>query len=143
MKAWRSAAEGQGRSRSRGQALVELALLLPVLTMLLLGGLDLGRAYYFYSGVANASRVGAQYAMDPKMGTTEAGQAQIKQAIIDEASPYVPLTADRITLATAYWQQGYELTVTVSYDFRLLTPGAARIWGDPISMVAQSIIRFE
>ncbi len=143
MKGWRNTAGEGGRRRSRGQALVELALLLPVLTMLLLGGLDLGRAYYYYSGVANASRVGAQFAMDPKMGATEAGRAQIKQAIIDEASPYVPLTADRITLATASWQQGYELIVTVNYDFHPLTPGAARIWGDPITMVAQTTIRFE
>lgn len=138
-----SAVGERERRRSGGQALVELALLLPVLTMLLLGGLDLGRAYYFYSGVANASRVGAQYAMDPKMGITEEGRAQIKQAIIDEASPYVPLTADRITLSTTSWERGYELTVTVNYDFHFLTPGAARIWGDPVNIVVQTVVRFE
>mgnify|MGYP005845916385 FL=1 len=127
----------------RGQAIVELALLLPILVLLLLGALDLGRAYYFYTGVANATRVGAQYAIDPKMGLTEAGKAEIKNAVIAEASPYVALTEDRINLSTAGWQQWNDLTVSVAFDFHFLTPLAARLWGDPITMVCQTTVRFE
>jgi len=45
----------------RGATLVELALLLPVFTLLFLGVLDVGRGYYFAMEVSNAARAGAQY----------------------------------------------------------------------------------
>jgi Flp pilus assembly protein TadG len=44
------------RRRSRGQALVEFALVLPIFLMLLLGVFDLGRMIYMYNGVAEAAR---------------------------------------------------------------------------------------
>jgi Flp pilus assembly protein TadG len=44
------------RQRSRGQALVEFALALPIFLMLLLAVFDLGRAIYMYNGVAQAAR---------------------------------------------------------------------------------------
>ena len=44
------------RSRDRGQALVEFALVLPVFLMLLMGVFDLGRGIYMYNGVAEAAR---------------------------------------------------------------------------------------
>ncbi|MHB1417295.1 MAG: TadE/TadG family type IV pilus assembly protein [Chloroflexota bacterium] len=131
------------RRGSWGQSVVELALLLPIVTMLVLGTVDLGRAYYFYSAVANATRVGAQYALDPQIGTAPGGQTEIKRAIIDEASPYVPLTEDRITFTTANWASDYDLTVRVTYDFHFLTPGAASLWGDPLTMSYESTVRFE
>ncbi len=46
------------RPRSRGQALVEMVLILPVLVMLMLGAADLGRAFYLNIEVAGASRAG-------------------------------------------------------------------------------------
>jgi hypothetical protein len=45
-----------------GQAMVELALLLPLLLVLLLGAIDFGRAYFGWIAVTNASRVAANYA---------------------------------------------------------------------------------
>ena len=44
------------RQRSRGQALVEFALVLPIFLMLLMAVFDLGRAIYMYNGVAEAAR---------------------------------------------------------------------------------------
>ena len=52
-----------GRSRRRqgsaGQALVELALVTPIMLILLLAAIDLGRIYYAQITVANAARSGA------------------------------------------------------------------------------------
>jgi len=45
----------------RGTSLVELALLLPVLGLLLLGVIDFGRAYYLSIEVQNAAEAGALY----------------------------------------------------------------------------------
>jgi Flp pilus assembly protein TadG len=48
--------------RSRGQSVVELALVLPVLLMLLLMGLDFGRVFLGWVDLNNAARVAANYA---------------------------------------------------------------------------------
>jgi len=43
-------------SRSRGQTLVEFALILPVFLLVLMGIMDLGRAVYYSSTLSNAAR---------------------------------------------------------------------------------------
>jgi hypothetical protein len=48
---------------SRGQTLVEFALVLPLLLLFLLGILDLGRAVYAYSTIANAAHEAARLAI--------------------------------------------------------------------------------
>ncbi len=53
-----------GTARERGQSLTEMALLLPVLVMLVIGAIDLGRAYFAYVGITNAAREGARAGMD-------------------------------------------------------------------------------
>ncbi len=47
---------------SAGQALTELALVLPMLALLFIGALDLGRAFHTQVALANAARVGIIYA---------------------------------------------------------------------------------
>ena len=44
-----------------GQALVEFALLLPILLVLILGAMDLGRVFYVKTILTNAAREGANY----------------------------------------------------------------------------------
>lgn len=46
--------------RSRGQAIVETALLLPVLMLLVTGSADFGRVFYYSIAVTNASREAAR-----------------------------------------------------------------------------------
>jgi Flp pilus assembly protein TadG len=45
----------------RGGSLVELATLLPLFTLLVLGAVDFGRAYYLAMEVAGAAQAGAAY----------------------------------------------------------------------------------
>jgi Flp pilus assembly protein TadG len=58
-----SAAPGLRRSsrREKGQAIIELALILPVLLLLTLGIIDFGRAAYYYIEVSDATKAAAQY----------------------------------------------------------------------------------
>jgi Flp pilus assembly protein TadG len=49
------------RKRSRGQSLVEFALLSPILVLLTAGILDLGRAYYYEVASIDAARDAARY----------------------------------------------------------------------------------
>jgi len=44
------------KRRSRGQSLVEFAIILPVITMIILGLFDLGRAVFTYNTLAQAAR---------------------------------------------------------------------------------------
>ncbi len=48
----------------RGQALVEFALILPVLAVLFLGAVDLTRAFYYYIVLENATREAARVLID-------------------------------------------------------------------------------
>ncbi len=51
------------RTSRRGQALVEFALILPVLLIVLLGIIDGGRLIYEYNAVSNAAREGGRTAI--------------------------------------------------------------------------------
>jgi Flp pilus assembly protein TadG len=57
-------------ARERGSSLVEFALMLPFLTLLLLGVIDLGRAYYVNVEVSNAAYTGALYGTQNHSDTT-------------------------------------------------------------------------
>jgi Flp pilus assembly protein TadG len=52
---------GKRRSRSRGQALVEFAIALPILIVLVAGVLELGRGYGYAIATSDAARDGARY----------------------------------------------------------------------------------
>lgn len=62
----RQGARGYGlelvRRRQRGQGLVELAVVLPFLLIILLGALDLGRAFFAYAAISNAAYEAARQA---------------------------------------------------------------------------------
>ncbi len=49
------------RQSERGSALVEVAVTLPVLLLLLVGVIDIGRGYYFALEVSDAAEAGALY----------------------------------------------------------------------------------
>ena len=55
LSSWRS---GRG---DRGAALIEFAVMLPVMAILLFGVIDLGRAYHVKNQLKNAAREGAIY----------------------------------------------------------------------------------
>jgi hypothetical protein len=51
------------RSRSRGQALVEFALIAPLLFLLIIAIIEAGRLVFFYHLINEAAREGARYAI--------------------------------------------------------------------------------
>jgi TadE-like protein len=74
------------RQRSRGQALVEFALALPIFLLLMMAVFDLGRAIYMYNGVAEAARelarVTSVYAGTPLGSTPETAAVLATQKAI-------------------------------------------------------------
>jgi Flp pilus assembly protein TadG len=76
----------QKSARNRAQALVEFALIVPVMLLLVLGMFDLGRAFVFAVAVQNgareAARMGERAALDPTVTNT-----LILQRLIDASAP--------------------------------------------------------
>jgi Flp pilus assembly protein TadG len=54
----------------KGSALVEMALILPLLLLLFMGAVDLGRAFYYSNTVARAAEAGALYGSQNPTDTT-------------------------------------------------------------------------
>jgi hypothetical protein len=89
------------RSKERGSNIVEMAILMTVLLLLVLGVIDLGRAIFIKVEVANAIRAGALYgAQGP---TTAADTAGITTAIRNEA-PDIGASITNISIGPAYCQ---------------------------------------
>jgi Flp pilus assembly protein TadG len=59
----RVARKRSGSGRSRGQALTEFALVLPILLLILFGSFDFSRAIYAYNTISDAARTGARLAI--------------------------------------------------------------------------------
>ena len=81
---WRRIARGRP-----GQAIVETALLGPVLCLLVLGSADLGRIFYYSISVTNAAREGVRHgsAYDPTTNTNpNDSDAAVLQAVKNEAA---------------------------------------------------------
>jgi len=74
------------RFRQRGQALVEFALLVPVLILILLGTVDAGRLIFAYNAVSNAAREGGRTAI-VNQTADEVRQRAAEQATVLGISP--------------------------------------------------------
>ncbi len=111
--------------RTRGQSLVEFAVILSLLILIMLGVFDLGRVFYSYVVITNAAREGAYYgAMHPAIYPEEENYGLIVARVISEAQGSgVALEADEVTLSAASTDSGTPITVSVQHDFSLLTSG--------------------
>lgn len=123
---------------SRGQSLVELALLAPVLITLVLGALDYGRAYFAYVSVTNAARNGAQYASSSPDAAADLDG--IKNAVLGDTGDLVdtsPTNPD-VTVTTGTDGRGrIYADVRVTYTFTTIFP-----WpGLPTSMDVERTVR--
>lgn len=104
----------------RGQSLVEFALTVPILTLLIVGTLDLGRAYFAYMSITNAAREGARYAVNYPPNSYS---AQIIARAKNEVDPNFINVTNLTVTATCNVTCGRKDTavVQVTYPFRLFT----------------------
>lgn len=120
------------RPRSRGQAIVELALILPILLLLVAAALDLGRLFYSRITVANAAREGAiEAALNPASFSSgaacNAATNRVMCRVVNETqSSFVTVAPADVSLscnpAGCATGIGSSVTVTVTGHFRLITP---------------------
>jgi Flp pilus assembly protein TadG len=112
----------KGRTRN-GASAAELALLLPLLMLLILGCIDFGRFAYSYIAVSNAARAGAGYgAVNPYTnGTYATWQSLVRQAVVDEITQNQHFDPSQLTVTANGVSEGsglWRAEVTASYPFR-------------------------
>jgi Flp pilus assembly protein TadG len=130
---------------SRGQSLVELALLLPVLLLIVMFALDFGRAFYSWVTITNATRVGANYAASHPDDTYPNADytAFVQNEALNGTCPvlvntYNPTFIDGPDAGTSNRDLGDSVRVSVSCDLRILTPIVGSIVGSAATMSASS-----
>jgi Flp pilus assembly protein TadG len=102
----------------RGQSLLELAILLPVLLIILLGILDVGRLYMTMVAIHDAAAEGASYAASYPSRTS-----QIQQRAAESSTALTTIDPAMVVITYGGSQSsGQPITVTVNYDYDLLTP---------------------
>ena len=109
--------EGVMRSE-KGQSLVEVAVLFPILILLLMGVADLGRAYYAMVALNDAAEEGALYAaIDPD------NLSEIQNRAVHASSGLITFETNNVTrMPASGFTAGDPVTVTVTYDFEIYTP---------------------
>jgi len=118
----------------QGAAMVEFAIVAPLLFMLILGTIDFGRALFVYNNLTNAAREGARLAaaratQDPASATVKADvDARVAQYIsgFEGASPSY---AVQLTTDVAYPGTEVVTVAITNFEFNMLTPFAAPIFG--------------
>jgi Flp pilus assembly protein TadG len=124
--------------KKQGQALVEMALILPLLILILMGTMEFGRIFHSYLLITNASREGA------RAGIISGTDPEIKSKVKDVAAT-LGLTDDQITItpAPSARTRGVPLTVKVDYSVNLITPVLDFIVPNPFSLTASTTMRME
>jgi Flp pilus assembly protein TadG len=131
-----------GRHRSRGQAVVEFSLIIPLFLLLLAGMIDFGIGLYDYMVIISASRDGARMGANTCSGA--GGCSTDITNRVDAASgglhPNITVVCltpanEPVNCATGKAASGDSVTVTASYTYHMIWPLA---FGTVIPMSSSS-----
>jgi len=103
------------RRNQRGQAMVEFAIIVPILLVVLLGIMQLGVVYNNWVSLTDGARAGARKAAVCRSGCTpDATTATINEVKNSAAD----LNQSNLSVSvTSSWAQGSDVTVTASYPW--------------------------
>jgi len=115
----RTRTRGTGQHARHGVAVVELAVLIPLLVFMFVVTVDFARVYYFSLTIQNCARAGAMYASDPYVAD-ESPFASTQEAALSDATNLSP--APTITQASGTDASGRSyVEVTAAYSFKSIT----------------------
>lgn len=143
----------------RGQSLVEIAIVMPILVMLLSGVLDLGRVFYIFIALEDAAGEAALYlsiepycedsgdvdpdgnaCVDPNNALYRAQHA-VGESVIDwsRVTYTVMLPADPSNPSQVIRDVGEKVKVRLRYEVDLLTPVIPRFTGfNPLQLTVEA-----
>ncbi len=143
-----SSDQGRCARGHHGQSLVEFALVAPILALLLLGAIDLTRAFYYYIVLQNSTREAARVLIDfpYQYDDTTACVAAVR-----EAQSYISLSCSggspTVTISPAANVSGTPprrlpgrnpVTVTATTTFTPMTPLIQNFTGGTITLQAST-----
>lgn len=121
----------------RGAAVVEFALVLPLLILLVFGIIEFGRAYNLYLGVTHAAREGARIA-SVRNGTGVTDD-EIKDQVVARSA--LDITTSNVEVTPAGLKTpGQAITVRVRYPVTLTIP---LLGSYSIDLKSEGIMRIE
>jgi Flp pilus assembly protein TadG len=110
---------GRHRASQSGQAVIELALTLPLLLVIVMGIFDFGLMFQRYEVVTNAAREGARVGVLPNYSTADA-QARAQQYLTSGGLSSASATINAAVAATTFGtppKTVNQVTVTVAYPY--------------------------
>ncbi len=121
----------------RGQAIVEFALILPILMLILLGVVEFGRIYNASLMVNHASREGA------RTGSLGGSTLQIEE-MVDSVMGSFDTARITVTISpTGIRSRGSMVKVTVNYAIDPMTSMIGDIIGTTLILEADTVMRVE
>ncbi len=131
-----------GSGRSKGQSLVEFAIMLPVLLLIFGAALDLGRLFYAHVAIENAAKEGALYGannpgcdgpsdecLDPNNVRWHVGTESVGIPVDD-----ITVTCSSGSASDCEADDFYDVTVTSTFE--MLTPILAPFFGSSIQLTS-------
>ena len=120
----------------QSQAMVEMALVLPLLLMLVFGIIQFGIVFNNYETVTDAARVGARKAAVSRLAPDPVAAAT--QAAKDAAGDLDPAKLT-VAVSAAPWDSGAAVSVTVKYPYSIKLFGLPLKSGDLTSTTTERI----
>jgi Flp pilus assembly protein TadG len=111
------AADDRRARRTRGQAMVEFTLILPLLLLLILGIYQFGQAYADYIQVTNAARDGGRKAL---VSRSDASGVADVISTAKNATWWLDKNQMAVSVSPGQpWTTGQNVTVTVTYPYSI------------------------
>jgi Flp pilus assembly protein TadG len=140
------------RRDTRGAALLEMALTLPMMLMIAAGIFEFGRAYQTWQIITNAAREGARIAVLPgttdSMVTTRVKTYMSDGQLSDYNAATVAITRDATIAMGANTATASKITISYPFTFVVLQPISKLInpsstLGAPLTMSVSALMRNE
>ena len=134
------------RDRSKGQSIVELALIAPVMLLILMVGLDFGRVFLGWVNLNNTARIAANFAAANATDLASAGTLHDDAIARYEALIQADATTINCTLPNPIpaptFPSGTDLGdlahVSLDCNFGVITPIISNILGSTVKISASS-----
>jgi Flp pilus assembly protein TadG len=123
----------------RGQAIVEMAIIVPILVLLLAAIFDIGRVMHDALTITYAAREGARAAAVGKDDANILARIYAASPSIDPST----MAVDIVPATQAARQPDQQVTVTINHDVTITTPLISAIVPNPFPLTATAVMRVE